>query len=511
MVAAPNWSLPSHQTSAAHSATSSHAARDARGRRVGAAARIGHRDTAGPARTAPRAEAREAERYPAAVSRLRFGLVFDLLGTHPPRPARPRTSTRSTSPRRPSSCSRRRCAGSDTQPVRLGNPHALLATLGKGELPPLDVALSIAEGYGSRNREAWAPVLLEMAGVPCLGSDAPHALALARQGVGAPARGGGGRAGAATRASVGRGRACATRATRRFPLFVKPRWEGTAKGIGPHSRVDDAAALARAVARIERDYDQPALVERFLPGAEYTVTVVGHAPPRALPVLQRALEPTTRDRPARGRAPSRAAGRLARAHARRARRARSSASSRGSRCARSTRSSAATSRARTSGSTPPAARSSSRSTRCRPSRPTARSRSSPSSPAARRRDLPRRGARRGAAAARARDERARARRRSARAPADWRDWTWQMRNRIRTRRASSRASSSPTPDERAGDRAARRALPLRDHALLRVADGPARSRVPDPPPGGAAASPSSTIRPASPIRSTRSPTRRSRT
>jgi D-alanine-D-alanine ligase len=85
-----------------------------------------------------------------------------------------------------------------------------------------------------------------------------------------------------------------------YPLFVKPRWEGTAKGIGPHSRVEDAASLARAVARIERDYDQPALVERFLPGAEYTVAVVGHAPPRALPALQRAIE-AHRDRAARGR------------------------------------------------------------------------------------------------------------------------------------------------------------------------------------------------------------------
>jgi D-alanine-D-alanine ligase len=42
-----------------------------------------------------------------------------------------------------------------------------------------------------------------------------------------------------------------------------------------------------------RDYAQPALVEAFLPGAEYTVTVVGHDPPRALPVLQRALEAET--------------------------------------------------------------------------------------------------------------------------------------------------------------------------------------------------------------------------
>ena len=75
-----------------------------------------------------------------------------------------------------------------------------------------------------------------------------------------------------------------------FPLFVKPRWEGTAKGIGPGSRVADAAALAARVEAITAAYAQPALIEAFLPGAEYTVTVVGNGPPRALPVLQRALE-----------------------------------------------------------------------------------------------------------------------------------------------------------------------------------------------------------------------------
>jgi D-alanine-D-alanine ligase len=34
-------------------------------------------------------------------------------------------------------------------------------------------------------------------------------------------------------------------------------------------------------------------VESFLPGPEWTVTVIGHAPPRALPVLQRALDAET--------------------------------------------------------------------------------------------------------------------------------------------------------------------------------------------------------------------------
>jgi len=79
-----------------------------------------------------------------------------------------------------------------------------------------------------------------------------------------------------------------------FPCFVKPRWEGSAKGIGLRSRADDREQLADAVARVVERYHQPALVERFLPGPEYTVTLIGNDPPRALPVLQRALEETTR-------------------------------------------------------------------------------------------------------------------------------------------------------------------------------------------------------------------------
>lgn len=182
------------------------------------------------------------------------------------------------------------------RPVRIGAPHDLLARMAAGEALGLDAALNIAEGYGTRNREAWAPVLLEMAGVPCLGSDAltlslsldkawmNRAVAAAgvpvapQLVVADPER-------AATLDLDARGLA--------FPLFVKPRWEGSAKGIRRSSRVADRAGLAREVARIARDYQQPALVEAFVPGPEYTVTVVGNDPPRALPVLQRALDRET--------------------------------------------------------------------------------------------------------------------------------------------------------------------------------------------------------------------------
>jgi D-alanine-D-alanine ligase len=177
----------------------------------------------------------------------------------------------------------------DHVPVRLGAPGALLEQVGRGRLPALDAALDIAEGHGSRNREAWAPVILEMAGIPCLGSDA-LTLSLTLDKAWANrwvAAAGIAVAPQAVLASPDEARHGPLPAP--FPLFVKPRWEGTAKGIRPSSRVEDRDALAAEVERIVGDYRQPALVEAFLPGAEFTVTVVGHDPPRALPVVQRAI------------------------------------------------------------------------------------------------------------------------------------------------------------------------------------------------------------------------------
>jgi len=223
------------------------------------------------------------------VTSLRFGIAFDLLGTHPPRPGGPPDLDAEYEPEATVALLEDAVRRLGHVPVRIGSAHALLAHLGKGDLPPLDVALTIAEGYGGRNREAWAPVLFEMAGIPCLGSDA-LSLSLSLDKAWAQ------RVVAAAGVAVPAHRVLGAENLEKdsfdmeFPLFVKPRWEGTAKGVGPDSRVEDGRALARAVARIERDYEQPALVETFLPGPEYTVTVVGHAPSRALPVLQRALE-----------------------------------------------------------------------------------------------------------------------------------------------------------------------------------------------------------------------------
>ena len=217
--------------------------------------------------------------------------MFELRGSLSPAPGRPRDAEAEYEPAETILLLEAALRELGHEPVRLGGPRALLACAGAGERARLgvDAVLNIAEGEGSRNREAWAPVLLEMLGVPALGSDAlTLSLSLdklwAKEIVAA--------AGVPTvpHASAESGaEAEAAGAALGFPLFVKPRWEGTAKGIRRSSRVAAPGALVAEVERVVASYRQPALVETFLPGPEYTVCVVG-TPPRALPVLQRALE-----------------------------------------------------------------------------------------------------------------------------------------------------------------------------------------------------------------------------
>ena len=179
------------------------------------------------------------------------------------------------------------------RPRRLGSPRDLLTLAANGGLESVDAAFNLAEGMGGRNREAWAPVLLEMAGVPTIGSDALSlSLSLDKGWANRWVEAAGVRVAKQTWLKDAES-ALTTPLPAPFPLFVKPRWEGTAKGIRASSRVEDLDALVREVERVVEAYQQPALVEAFVSGAEYTVTLIGNDPPVALPVVQRALEKET--------------------------------------------------------------------------------------------------------------------------------------------------------------------------------------------------------------------------
>ncbi|HTY58764.1 MAG TPA: D-alanine--D-alanine ligase [Bacteroidota bacterium] len=146
-------------------------------------------------------------------------------------------------------------------------------------------AFNIAEGLYGPSREGQVPSMLEMLRIPYLGSD-PLTLGiclvksrakevLAYNGI--PT---------APHAVVASVEECRTlRAS--FPAIVKPLHEGSSKGIYDSCVVKNAAELAREVGTVLETYGEPALVEEFLPGREFTVAMMGNGEAlRVLPVVE---------------------------------------------------------------------------------------------------------------------------------------------------------------------------------------------------------------------------------
>ena len=72
----------------------------------------------------------------------------------------------------------------------------------------------------------------------------------------------------------------------RFPLIVKPVAEGTSKGVTAKSVVHDEAELREVARELVAKYRQPALVEQYIAGREFTVGLLGERRPRVLPPME---------------------------------------------------------------------------------------------------------------------------------------------------------------------------------------------------------------------------------
>lgn len=156
--------------------------------------------------------------------------------------------------------------------VRVGRGQALAARLVEGER--YHIVFSIAEGVKGRSREAQVPALCELFDQPYLFSD-PLTLAasldkavakrLVRDaGVPTPAF------------AVAERHVSELAGWTEFPAFVKPLAEGTGKGCDTASMVHNQAELQATAMRVIERYKQPALVERYLPGREFTIGLAGN-------------------------------------------------------------------------------------------------------------------------------------------------------------------------------------------------------------------------------------------
>ncbi len=73
----------------------------------------------------------------------------------------------------------------------------------------------------------------------------------------------------------------------RLPAIVKPLYEGSSKGIKDNSVVRSAAELHARVGEVVDSYKEPAIVEKFLGGREFTVGVLGTYPEiEILPIVE---------------------------------------------------------------------------------------------------------------------------------------------------------------------------------------------------------------------------------
>jgi len=144
---------------------------------------------------------------------------------------------------------------------------------------------NIAEGLHGESREAQIPAMLEMLRIPYLGSD-PITLGicldksrakevLGYHGIPTPPF------------AVIRSMEQFEDVRVRFPSIVKPLHEGSSKGVYDSCVVRNTGDLEREVRGVLETYREPALVEEFLTGREFTVAIMGNGDDlKVLPIVE---------------------------------------------------------------------------------------------------------------------------------------------------------------------------------------------------------------------------------
>lgn len=156
------------------------------------------------------------------------------------------------------------------------------------ELNP-DIVFNIAEGFNGISREAQIPAMLEFLNIPYTGSD-PVTLGICLDK-------------SRTKEILSYYKIPTPQfllvekedeySSINFPLpaIVKPVAEGSSKGIYNSSVVKTNEELIREIQKVHQVYDQPALVEKFLQGREFTAAILGNGRnAKVLPIIEMKFE-----------------------------------------------------------------------------------------------------------------------------------------------------------------------------------------------------------------------------
>ncbi len=159
-----------------------------------------------------------------------------------------------------------------------------------------DIVFNVSEGANGISREAQIPAMLDMLQIPYTGSD-PLTLSICLDKSrtkeiltyhGIPN----------SKFVVSYGKDGFAGKELKFPLMVKPIGEGSSKGIFSSSFVSDHATLEKSLADNVLKYNQPFIVEEFLPGREFTVAVLGNGDDaKVLPIVEMNFAELPQDMP----------------------------------------------------------------------------------------------------------------------------------------------------------------------------------------------------------------------
>lgn len=157
------------------------------------------------------------------------------------------------------------------QTERIGHIRMLIKALNEGKR--WDIVFNIAEGMYGIAREAQIPALLDAYKIPYVFSDALVLALTLHKGMckhiirdcKIPT---------ADFKVVSSISDCEN-VNIAFPLFAKPVAEGTGKGVDGKSKVNSKQELINLCKELLNKFKQPVIVEKYLPGREFTVGIVG--------------------------------------------------------------------------------------------------------------------------------------------------------------------------------------------------------------------------------------------
>jgi len=173
--------------------------------------------------------------------------------------------------------------------IHIGNVNNLFKMLPNLKV---DIVFNLCEGLGSRNREAQVPIILEMFGIPYVGSDG-LTMSLTLDKIMAKKIFIAEKIPTPRYIEIDSLDDLVNLDHMDFPMIVKLRHEGTSKGLSNKSIVRSRKELKAQVKDLFSKYGrQPLLAEELISGMEFTVPLIGNDPVEALPSVQVSINNT---------------------------------------------------------------------------------------------------------------------------------------------------------------------------------------------------------------------------